>query len=444
MKSESVNAGSLFKFLFMIISETKNIHNPFWYASIVLLLLLNKITIEAQTPDFSLTGYAYETTGGAGAPVVYVSNYNELKLFAENSTPYTIYVNGTIENGTDGGSIRVRSNKSIIGIGTSAFLYGVGFTINGYNNIIIRNIRFSMTGVTTRTDKPNVYSSTGDEGRPQILTNGGDCIRLTGNCYNVWIDHCEFFSEDPAIQTNIDLYDGLIDITGTSYNVTVSWNYMHDHHKSHLVGSSDTDNFDRRITFHHNYFNNLKSRLPFYRFGKGHVFNNYYYNTPSAINSRMEACLLIEKNYFENVSSKSVYDTGSILPGYAILSDNLFVNSKAPVISSCDSFVLPYSYNHVLTNASDVKNVVKNYAGVGKITTDNVTLQKQTYTLKQTHNRIEINCNDVNQLKLFNLIGKEVFLTSKNYFSTENLANGVYIIYLLDNSGDTAVLRFIK
>lgn len=428
----------------MIISDTKNKQNPLLYVSIVLLFLLIKITVEAQTPDFTLTGYAHETTGGTGAPVVYVSNYNELKIFAENSTPYTIYVSGTIENGADGGSIRVRSNKSIIGLGTSAFMNGVGFTINGYNNIIIRNIRFSMTGVTTRTDKPNVYSSTGDEGRPQILTNGGDCIRLTGNCYNVWIDHCEFFSEDPAIQTNIDLYDGLIDITGISYNVTVSWNYMHNHHKSHLVGSSDTDEFDRRITFHHNYFHNLKSRLPFYRFGKGHIFNNYYYNCPSAINSRMDACLLVEKNYFENVSSKSVFDTGSILPGYAILSDNVFVNSKAPVISSCDSFVLPYSYNHVLTNAADVKNVVKNYAGVGKITTDNVTLLKQTYKLKQTNNRLEINCNDVSQLKVFNLNGELILSTTNNYFFTINLANGVYIVYLLDNSGHTAVLRFVK
>lgn len=416
----------------------------FIYLILVFLLLLNKATTNAQTPDFSLVGYGYETTGGAGAPAVYVSNYNELKIFAENSTPYTIYVNGIIENGADGGSIRVKSNKSIIGIGTTAFMNGVGFTINGYNNIIIRNIRFSMIGVTTRTDKPNVYSSTGDEGRPQILTNGGDCIRLTGNCYNIWIDHCEFFSEDPAIQSNIDLYDGLIDITGTSYNVTISWNYVHDHHKSHLVGSSDTDNFDRRITFHHNYFHNLKSRLPFYRFGKGHVFNNYYFNCPSAINSRMEACLLVEKNYFENVSSKSVFDTGSILPGYAILSDNVFVNSKAPVISSCESFAFPYTYNHVLTNAADVKDIVKNYAGIGKITTATKTPVKKDYRLISTTNHLEINCNDVNELKVYNLSGKQIISTQKNFFSTENLANGVYIIYLLDNSGEMALLRFVK
>lgn len=420
----------------------RNIH--FIYLILVFLFLLNKVTSIAQIPDFSLVGYAFETTGSAGVPMVYVSNYNELKIFAENSTPYTIYVNGTIENGADGGSIRVKSNKSIIGVGTTAFMNGVGFTINGYNNIIIRNIRFSMTGVTTRTDKPNVFSSTGDEGRPQILTNGGDCIRLTGNCYNVWIDHCEFFSEDPAIQTNIDLYDGLIDITGTSYNVTVSWNYMHDHHKSHLVGSSDTDNFDRRITFHHNYFNNLKSRLPFYRFGKGHVFNNYYYNCPSAINSRMEACLLVEKNYFENVSSKSVFDTGSILPGYAILSDNVFVNSKTPLISSCESFILPYVYTHVLTNAADVKEIVKNYAGVGKIITATETPIKKDYRLISTTNRLEISCNDVNVLKVYNLSGNQIISTQKNFFSTKNLANGVYIVYLLDNSGETTVLKFVK
>jgi pectate lyase len=444
MKSESVNSGSLFNFQKMNFPVITHRNIPDFYLILVFFILLNKATTNAYTPDFSLVGYAFETTGGVGAPEVYVTNYNELKVFAENSTPYTIYINGIIENGADGGSIRVKSNKSIIGVGTTAFMNGVGFTINGYNNIIIRNIRFSMIGVTTRTDKPNVYSSTGDEGRPQILTNGGDCIRLTGNCYNVWIDHCEFFSEDPAIQTNIDLYDGLIDITGTSYNVTVSWNYMHDHHKSHLVGSSDTDNFDRRITFHHNYFQNLKSRLPFYRFGKGHVFNNYYFNCSSAINSRMEACLLVEKNYFENVSSKSVFDTGSILPGYAILSDNVFDNSKTPVISSCDSFVLPYVYSHVVTNVTDVKEIVKNYAGVGKILTATEKHVTNDYRLISTTHRIEINCNDVNELKVFNLNGNQILSTQKNFFSIENLANGIYIVYLLDNSGKTSLLRFVK
>jgi hypothetical protein len=158
----------------------------------------------------------------------------------------------------------------------------------------------------------------------------------------------------------------------------------------------------------------------------------------------MEACLLVEKNYFENVSSKSVFDTGSILPGYAILSDNVFVNSKTPVISSCESFAIPYSYSHVLTNAANVKEIVKNYAGVGKITTGTETPVTNDYRLISTTNHLEIKCNNVKELKVYNLNGKQIITTQKNFFSTKNLANGVYIVYLLDNSGETAVLKFVK
>lgn len=51
---------------------------------------------------------------------------------------------------------------------------------------------------------------------------------------------------------------------------------MHDSWKTMLSGSSDGDEYDRKVTYHHNYFENCNSRLPLFRFGHGHVFNNYY------------------------------------------------------------------------------------------------------------------------------------------------------------------------
>ena len=41
-----------------------------------------------------------------------------------------------------------------------------------------------------------------------------------------------------------------------SHNVTISWNYLHDHYKTMLYGSSDTDtgDVDITVTLHHNYF----------------------------------------------------------------------------------------------------------------------------------------------------------------------------------------------
>lgn len=334
------------------------------------LLLLMYWGCFAQQPDFSLVGFATQnggTTGGQGGAEVYVTNYADLKSYCESSTTYIIYVSGTIDAGADGGSIRPKSNKSIIGVGNNALLWGVGFTISGYNNIIIRNLRITMQGVTTRVDKSGVYSSTGDEGRPQILTNGGDCIAIQGTSKNIWIDHCEFFSEDPKTQTNIDLYDGLVDVKNGSQYITISWCYFHDHHKCHLIGSSDTDTGDRKITFHHNYYYNIKARLPLYRFGTAHMFNNYYYNCTDAINTRMEACVYVEKNYFKNVTGNTVYSKDSQLPGYATLVDNTFDNSKAPSAGTCSSFVPSYQYASVVHATANVPTVVPTYSGVGKI-----------------------------------------------------------------------------
>src|SRR5690606_18495060 len=104
---------------------------------------------------------------------------------------YVIMVEGTISNGPNGGELNVQSNKSLIGVGRSAFLDGIGLDINNVSNIIVQNLRISLTGVTTRTNTDGVYSSTGDEGLPQILVNDGDTISIRGSSKNIWIDHCE-------------------------------------------------------------------------------------------------------------------------------------------------------------------------------------------------------------------------------------------------------------
>ena len=120
------------------------------------------------------------TTGGIAGATVTATTFAELKNYAESATAYTILVQGTISNGANGGKISVKSNKSIVGVGSTAFLNGVGIDINNANNIIIQNLRVSLLGVTTRTDTAGVYSSTGDGGLPQILVNGGDAISISG------------------------------------------------------------------------------------------------------------------------------------------------------------------------------------------------------------------------------------------------------------------------
>lgn len=307
------------------------------------------------------------TSGGMGGETVTAASYDELKSFAESSSPYIIMVDGTISNGANGGRVNVASNKSIIGVGSTAFLNGVGLNISSSNNIIIQNLRVSMIGVTTRTDMDGVYSSTGDEGRPQILVNGGDAISIQGTSKNIWIDHCELFSEDPNVQTNKDLYDGLIDIKNETGFITISYCYLHDHHKGGLVGSSDSDLYDdRKITLHHNYYNNVKLRIPMYRGSTGHFFNNYIVEAEDATEIRADTCVRVEKNYYEPLHY-SIY-TPSDSPGRTERIDNIEVDRASRDYPSNCTADIPYSYSDVLIdNTEDVKTIVPQLAGVGKL-----------------------------------------------------------------------------
>ena len=295
------------------------------------------------------------------------ATYDQLKSYAENSTPYVIRVEGTISNGANGGQVNVGSNKSIVGVGGTAFLDGIGLNIKDSNNVIIQNLRISLTGVTTRTDTAGVYSSTGDEGMPQILVNGGDAISISGTSKNIWIDHCEVFAEDPDLQSNKDLFDGLVDIKGQTGFITISWNYFHDQHKGGLVGSSDTDLYaDRKITLHHNYYEKVKLRVPMYRGSTGHFFNNYVVGATDATEIRAGTCVRVEKNYYEALHY-SIYTT-SDSPGSTERIDNIEVMRTDRAYPANCSADIPYPYSDALTNdTDDVKTVVPQNAGVGKI-----------------------------------------------------------------------------
>lgn len=330
-----------------------------------------------------MVGFATEnggTTGGNGGTEVTVSTFAELRKYAKiPNEKYIIKVVGTIKgSGSVAGAnyygeVRVASNKTIIGEGSTTFLDGVGLSIKDAKNIIVQNIKFSMVSLgqsipANSGNLPNIYSALGDEGRPQILVNGGDLIQISGASSNIWIDHCEFFQEDPRVQINQDLYDGLIDVSHNSGYITISWSYLHDHHKCHLVGNSDKDlHADRKITFHHNYYNAIQERVPLYRGGTAHFFNNYNYDVYSgSVNSRMGACVRVENNYFEKCKS-TIYSRNSTILGKAEIMGNLEVNCKKTVYPEACIAAIPYNYSNVLHKVEDVKKIVTTYAGVGKL-----------------------------------------------------------------------------
>lgn len=304
--------------------------------------------------NFALVGFAAQnggTTGGTGGTEVTVSTLSALKQYAGASGKHIIKIPTTITgSGTD--AVTVASDKTIVGIGSSGALVGIGLHLDtaGLKNVIIRNLK--ITKVLASSDNDAIHIK-GDKG----------AVR------NIWVDHCDLSAEDPAVQTDKDLYDGLLDATHDVANITVSWTYFHDHWKSSLVGSSDSDNYDRKVTYHHNFFYNVSSRLPSYRFGQGHVFNNYYEKIPtSGVNSRMGAKLRVEANYFKDAKAPITSVDSSSVGYWDVGSGNTFVNcSGSQPTSSNTSYAPPYDYSSVMTPVADVPQIVKANAGLGKV-----------------------------------------------------------------------------
>ena len=252
----------------------------------------------AATPDFSQVGFATlggGTTGGAGGEIVEVSTFAEFKQYAEDlETPYVIIVNGEINTGiktyidsdgavassgtetTYGEIVLVGNNKTIVGKGSNGFLNRVGLNIQKKHNIIIRNLKFTMSDVPiSKTDENKVVAF---RNGAEVILNDPDCISIQADSgdvdkanqasYNIWIDHCEFYN---AYTDNKDRYDGLLDAKNNIYNTTVSWNYFHDHHKGSLIGNGNSDAYRHEITFHHNYYKDIDARSPMMRYNNSHL-----------------------------------------------------------------------------------------------------------------------------------------------------------------------------
>ena len=298
------------------------------------------------------------TTGGLGLRSTRVTVTTGAQLVAalknkDPNRPLTVRVNGTLNIANSGGAskfeVKDMRDVSIIGVGNTALLDGIGIKIFRADNVIVRNLKIR-----------NV--DTGDK----------DGITIEGPARNIWIDHNEISNR---LDVDKDYFDELVSGKKDIDNVTLSFNYFHTSWKTSLWGSSDSDNYQRRVTFHHNYFENVNSRLPLFRFGQGHIYNNYYRNMlETGINPRMGAIIRIENNLFEQVTNPVVSFYSAAL-GYWDTRDNALVDAswvESPadgVIAGVDMLPtgilnLPYDYKMVPTK--DVKNFVVANAGVGK------------------------------------------------------------------------------
>lgn len=311
----------------------------------------------AGVPD----GYATVgtgTTGGAGGPTVTVSTFQEFESYVNNNTgPFVILVQGTINLGSS--NVRVRDNKTIIGLGTNATLVG-DLKVDGNRNVIIRNITFTNP------------------------SGAGDSDGLTlQDCQNIWVDHCTF----------VDCDDGSLDISHGADWITVSWCHFYytnpsaDHRFSNLVGHSDGNSGEDagklHVTFHHNWWGQLvHERMPRVRFGRVHVYNNYY-NSPgnnNCIRAALGSEILVENNYFDSVKNVWELYRTSGTDGKVFASGNVLVNTTwsagddsgsiqipgTDVLSLESNGLNPAPYAYALDPAAEIPGSVTNSAGAGK------------------------------------------------------------------------------
>jgi pectate lyase len=274
----------------------------------------------AAFPHDGFANVDYKTIGGAGGPVVTVTDAASLSNYLNQPGPYIVQVAGTINLGA--ANFPVGANKTIIGLGTDATLVG-DLYIMSVSNVVVRNLYFSNS------------SNLGE----------GDGITMR-NANHVWIDHCTF----------TDCADGELDITVASDYVTVSWcrfNYTFDsgHNFVNLLGADDADTFDAgrlHVTFHHNWWSTLcHERMPRVRYGRVHSYNNYF-NAPGdnyCVRAALESQVLLEQNWFENVDTpwEKFVTTGAT--GLVSAVSNVFVNVTGQTDPGTDTvFTVPYLY----------------------------------------------------------------------------------------------------
>ena len=109
------------------------------------------------------------------------------------------------------------------------------------------------------------------------------------------------------------------------------------------------------------------SRLPSIHFGKAHVFNNYYQDNTigSCINSRMDAVVRVENNYFEN-SGDPIGSWFSPTVGSWDVSNNIFDQcTGAQPNESTGSLSVPYDY--APDAPEDLTSLVTTGAGGGRL-----------------------------------------------------------------------------
>ncbi|MGX7673847.1 pectate lyase family protein [Plantactinospora sp. DSM 117369] len=286
----------------------------------------------SNVPD----GFARGVTGGAGGQTVTVTNQAQLDQYVTATEPYVIRVAGTINISPKGTELRVASNKTIIGVGTSGHIVGGGFFLRaGVSNVIIRNLTIRDTLMPD--DDP------GDDSYDY------DAIQID-TAERIWIDHNRLSR----------MNDGLLDSRKDTTKITVSWNHFDTNNKTFGIGW--TDNVTAQMTVHHNWFQNTKTRNPSAdNLANIHFYNNYLQNTGNGHFVRGLTKAVVENSYFDTVKDPYYVEAGELVQRGNILVNSSWGDGK--VKEKGTAFDPRSFYSYTLHDAEDVPAMLRTYAG---------------------------------------------------------------------------------
>ncbi|WP_328502536.1 pectinesterase family protein [Streptomyces sp. NBC_00457] len=279
------------------------------------------------------------TYGGRDGKTVTVKTLADLEKYATAAEPYVIVVAATITMNPVGKEIKVASDKTIVGAGTSGHIVGGGFFLgSGVHNVIIRNltIRDAYQGIWN--DKDHDF----------------DAIQMDG-AHHVWIDHNDLRH----------MADGLIDVRKDSTNVTVSWNKLSQNNKTFGIGW--TENVKTDITIHHNWIRETEQRNPSTdNAAHAHLYNNFLEDVAGTdIKSsygnyaRGATKMVLENSSFQGVNNPVIKDSAASL----VQRGNVFSGTSGRNESGGTAFDPKTYYGYTLDQAADVPSLLKSGAG---------------------------------------------------------------------------------
>lgn len=263
----------------------------------------------------------------------------DLEKYATAAEPYVIVVAATINMNPVGKEIKVASDKTIVGSGTSGHIVGGGFFLgSGVHNVIIRNltIRDAYQGIWN--DKDHDF----------------DAIQMDG-AHHVWIDHNDLRN----------MADGLVDVRKDSTYVTVSWNKLSNDNKAFGIGW--TENVVTDITIHHNWIRETEQRNPSTdNAAHAHLYNNFLEDVAGTTikssygnYSRGATKMLLENSYFQGMNNPVIKDSTASI----VQKGNTFVSTTGRNESGGTAFDPKTYYAYTADKTADVPSLLK--SGVG-------------------------------------------------------------------------------